>query len=165
MDSEWREWRLRPKTPGSAVEVTAQAMYAALVKDVLSPGFRDLGLKGSGGRYALASPGFWALMSLQKSAYSDAIEIQFTVNLLAVNREAWEAARAERPHLPERPAAGVLYGEPTAWERIGRLTPDRADKWWRIDDGVDKAEVAADVLHDVRQFALPWLREQLRDRG
>jgi len=165
VDDKGRRSRLRPKTPGSAVEVTAQAMYAALVKDVLSPGFRELGLKGSGGRYALASPGVWALMSLQKSAYSDATEIRFTVNLLAANKEAWDAARAERPYLPERPAAGVVYGEPTAWARIGTVTPERADKWWRIHAGVDQAVVAAEVLHDVREFALPWLREQLRDRG
>jgi hypothetical protein len=150
---------------GSAVEVTAQAMYAALVKDVLSPGFRDLGLKGSGGRYALAAPGFWALMSLQKSVYSDATAIQFTVNLLAANMEAWDAARAERPYLPQRPAAGVVYGEPTAWTRIGTLTPEGADKWWRIHAEVDQAEVTAEVLHDVREFALPWLREQVRERG
>jgi Domain of unknown function (DUF4304) len=140
-------------------------MYATLVKDVLSPGFRDLGLKGSGGRYTLAEPGSWALMSLQKSAYSDATEIQFTVNLLAANKEAWDAARAERPYLPQRPAAGVVYGEPTAWTRIGTLTPEGADKWWRIYAGVDQAEVTAEVLHNVREFALPWLREQVRELG
>jgi hypothetical protein len=38
-------------------------------------------------------------------------EIQFTVNLLVANRLQWEAARTERPHLPERPSAGTIDGE------------------------------------------------------
>ena len=74
------------------------------------------------------SPDCWALLSLQKSAYSDAAEVQFTVNLLIANKAEWVAARTERPHLPQRPAAGTIYGEPAIQERIGMLMPESADK-------------------------------------
>jgi hypothetical protein len=141
-----------------------QAVYEAMVKDVLSPGFRELGLKGSGGRYSWAAPGFWALLSLQKSAYSDAAEIQFTVNLLVASKAQWEAARAARPYLPERPSAGTVYGEPAVQERIGMIHRDRADKWWRLYAGVDETAVTDDVLHDVRDFAIPWLKQQVESR-
>jgi hypothetical protein len=52
MDDEWLQWRLRTRTPASAVDVPVQVVYDAMVKEVLSPGFRELGLKGSGGRYS-----------------------------------------------------------------------------------------------------------------
>jgi uncharacterized protein DUF4304 len=165
MDDEWLQWRLRTRTPASAVDVPVQVVYDAMVKEVLSPGFRELGLKGSGGRYSWASPTCWALLSLQKSAYSDAVEIQFTVNLLVASRLQWEAARAERRHLPERPSAGTIYGEPAAQERIGMVRPGLADKWWRVYPGVDPAAVTTDVLQDVRDFAIPWLRKQVESRG
>jgi hypothetical protein len=165
MDDKWLQWRRRTKTPTRAVDVPVQVVYDAMVKEVLSPGFRELGLKGSGGRYSLASSTCWALLSLQRSAYSDAVEIQFTVNLLVANRLQWEAARAARPHLPERPSAGTIYGGPAAQERIGMVQPDRADKWWRIYPGVDPAAVTTDVLQHVRDFAIPWLRQQVGSRG
>jgi hypothetical protein len=165
MDDEWLQWRLRTRTPASGVDVPVQVVHDAIVKEVLSPGFRELGLKGSGGRYSWASPTCWALLSLQNSAYSDAVEIQFTANLLVANRLQWEAARAERSHLPQRPSAGTIYGEPAAHERVGRVQPDRADKWWRIYPGVDPAPVTTDVLQDVRDFAIPWLRQQVHSRG
>lgn len=164
MDDKWLRWRTRPKKRASAVEVTAQSTYDAMVKNVLSPGFRALGLKGSGGRYSPASDECWALMSLQKSAYSDATEVQLTVNLLVANKAAWNARRA-RAHLPKRPAATIQYGEPAINERIGMLAPEPADKWWRIRAGTDPHEVARDVLKDVRELALPWLVAKAAERA
>jgi hypothetical protein len=61
------------------VEITtvpAQETYADLVKGQISPELRVLGFKGSGGRYSLPSSTCWALLSFQKSAYSDATEVQ-----------------------------------------------------------------------------------------
>ncbi len=144
-----------------AVDVTAQATYAALVKDSLGPALRGLGFKGSGGRYSMPCSGCWALLSLQKSAYSEPAEVQFTVNLLVVNKSAWDAARQERPHLPERPAATTFFGEPTSQVRIGHLAPGGADKWWSVCSEGDMKTVCDDVLHDVGGYALPWLRRQM----
>jgi dihydrofolate reductase len=90
--------------------------------------------------------------------------VQFTINLIVVGRASWDAMRQERPHLPERPSAGVLFGGAVAQTRIGVLTTEGEDKWWRIYDGVDQKAVAADVIHDVRAFALPWLRARIDEQ-
>ncbi len=135
-----------------------------MVKDFLSPGLRGMGFTGSGGRYSLASPECWALVSLQKSAYSDAAVIKFTVNLLVANKADWLAARVARPYLPERPSAGTQYEKPAVSQRIGILTPDHLDKWWRVSFAVDLEAVSNEVLRDIRECGLPWLRQQLHER-
>jgi hypothetical protein len=40
-----------------------------------------------------------------------------------------------------------------------------ADKWWRVYPGINPAAVTTDVLQDVRDFAIPWLRQQVESRG
>jgi Domain of unknown function (DUF4304) len=108
VDGKWLRWRTRKRVSASAVGVAAQAMYHHLVKESLGPALRELGFKGSGGRYSLPCAHCWAQLSLQKSAYSDAVEVQFTANLQVVNTSDWAEARSERPHLPERPAPGMF---------------------------------------------------------
>ena len=158
----WLRWRTRPKVSSSEVEVTAQAVYDELVKTAISPGFRKLGLSGSGGRYSMRSDNCWVLVSLQKSAYSDAREVQFTLNLLVANRSAWDSARAQKTYLPERPAAGTKYSAGESQTRIGQLLPDRADKWWRIHQGASPAAVADDLLRDFETIGLPWLLGEMK---
>ncbi|MET7281319.1 DUF4304 domain-containing protein [Kribbella sp. NPDC005582] len=145
----------------TAPAVPAQALYDALVKETLSPALRAAGFKGSAGRYSLPSSDYWALLGFQRASGSTATELRFTINLLAVNKSAWNAARHQRPHLPERPAVSVSYGEPASWVRIGELTPEREEKWWRLSARTDPAELAKDVTHDITEYALPWFRRQL----
>jgi hypothetical protein len=164
MDEPWLRWRTRRRVSASETVVTAQVMYQRLVRERLSPGFRGLGFIGSSGRYALRCDGCWVLLALQKSAYSDAAEVQFTANLLVANKVQWASAREERAHLPERPSAGIGYGVPVAQARIGQLLPGGDDKWWRVYAGVDLAAVAADVLNDTEQYALPWLAAQMAEQ-
>jgi hypothetical protein len=99
-------WRTRGRgaRAESVPAVTAQDVYAALIKDDISPAMREQGLVGSSGRYALKSDSHWALVGFQKSWYSDRAEVQFTVNLLTVRRDDWESLIAERPYsAPSRP--------------------------------------------------------------
>jgi hypothetical protein len=105
------------------------------------------------------------LASLQKSSYSDAAEIRFTLNLLVANRATWEAARVDKPYLPDRPTAGTIYNVGESRIRVGELLPDGADKWWRLHGGVDPSEVAEDFLHDFEQYALPWLHREMLAQG
>lgn len=163
--SGWLRWRARRKTSASEMAVTAQTVYDELVKATISPGIRSHGLSGSGGRYTLRCEPCWVLASLQKSSYSDAAEIRFTLNLLVANRATWGAARREKPYLPDRPSAGTIYGAGESRTRIGELLPDGADKWWRIHREVDPAAVAADFLHDFEQYGLPWLRREMSAQG
>lgn len=166
--SDWSSWRFRrrgrdsPDAP-SAGDVTAQENYAVLVKDRFSPAFRELGLRGSGGRYELplSVPG-WALLGLQKSAHSDKAEIRFTVNLLVVSAATWSSAHEAMPYLPEKPSPGVIYSAGEEQTRIGSIHPDDSgDKWWRVQAGAFPSAVADDVIQDVTALALPWLREQV----
>ncbi|MGD9955239.1 MAG: DUF4304 domain-containing protein [Candidatus Nanopelagicales bacterium] len=131
------------------------------MKEYLSPALRDLGFRGSGGRYSLPiETPVWALLGLQKSTYSDKAEVRFTVNLLVVSRESWTVARQAKSHLPEKPSAGVIYGSGVAQTRLGPLHPDGADKWWRVMAGSLPTAVAEDVIQDVSTLAMPWLRDE-----
>lgn len=145
--------------------MTAQSVYDELIKAAISPGFRNHGLAGSGGRYTIPCERCWVLASLQKSSYSDAAEIRFTLNLLVANRATWDAARAEKPYLPDRPTAGTIYNAGESRTRIGEILPDGADKWWRLHGRVDPAAVADDFLHDFEQYGLPWLRREMLAQG
>ena len=163
--NEWWRWRTRQRVPASAVPVPAQALYDGLVKMTLSPAFRAMGFKGSGGRYALRSDGCWALLGLQKSAYSDGKEVQFTANLLVASKSVWTTMREQQPNLPERPAPSTDYGDGVATRRIGQLLPEAADTWWRVHDGADLEAVAQDITTSVEAYGLPWMRQQLDRSG
>jgi hypothetical protein len=151
--------------PASEVSVTAQELYDNIVKAAISPGLRSLGLSGSSGRYSLRCNQCWVLTSLQKSSYSDAAEIRFTLNLLVANRTTWASAQTEKPYIPDRPSAGTVYNAGESSTRIGALLPDGADKWWRIQEGVDPAVVAQDLLDDFERYGLPWLRREMQAQG
>jgi hypothetical protein len=110
-----------------------QSLYPALLKELLNPALRELGFIGSNGRYALRCHRCRVLLSLQKSTYSTASEVRFTVNLTVVNKTAWAEARTTWPHLPERPSSATTrYVSWAPHERLGRLAPEAADKWWLI---------------------------------
>ena len=162
VDEKWRRWRLRERVPAAAVPVAAQTLYDEFVKDALSPSFRHMGFIGSGGRYSIKSETCWALLGLQKSAYSDGREVRFTASLLVASHNSWQALRAASPHLPERPAPGTLYGRGIAQSRIGPLLPEGEDLWWRVYDGVELAVVADDVVSAIRAHGLPRLRDQIK---
>lgn len=161
MTDKWLQWRTRRRVKGEAVAVPAQELYQSLVKERISPGLRALGFKGSSGRYELAGYPPFALLGLQKSAYSDAAEVQFTANLLVVGELTWQKLRAERPHLPERPAPGVGYGTGVPQSRIGTLTESGDDKWWRVTSPDLLDQVAEDFLADIEAFGLPWMQARL----
>ncbi|KTR94208.1 hypothetical protein NS220_09985 [Microbacterium testaceum] len=159
-ESFW-PWRLRSRGKATvAAQIPAQDLYAAMIKDTISPALRAEGLIGSGGRYSVRSDTHWALVGFQKSAYSDRREIQFTVNLMVVRRDEWLAQAAEDSSFPVKPSASLGYGSVMP-KRIGSLVGDGADKWWRLFGGQDVDLLAADVLTDLRDAGLPWLRERV----
>ncbi|CAN5347405.1 hypothetical protein BH11ACT5_BH11ACT5_24700 [soil metagenome] len=120
---------------------------------------RALGLVGSGGRYSIRSETHWARVGFQKSAYSDRQEIRFTVSLLVVSRARWDRLRGEKPHFGAEPSATITYGPPVLTARIGLLSADQEDKWWRVGLDHDMDSVAREVMSDVQFVGLPWLRE------
>jgi Domain of unknown function (DUF4304) len=164
VDEKWKAWRFRSRTPASALRQasrTAQEAYGALMKERVAPALRSLGCKGSGGRFTLPSDAYWCLIGFQKSAYSDATEVQVTVNLSAIPRQVWQEQRGREPHLPEKPSPSTFYGAWAAQTRIGRLLPGGQDKWWRVLADDENAAVADDILATMEAYGLPWLREQM----
>jgi hypothetical protein len=155
-------WRTRPKTRTSdASEPSPQEVYAGWMKESFGPALRAEGMRGSGGRFEFPSDVVWAQMGFQKSTYSDSQEVRFTVNLSAIRRDVWEEHRLEEPYLGEQPKPTFHYGAWADQVRIGTLTPEGEDKWWRIVRGAQSDLVCDDALHDLLTYGVPWLRERL----
>ena len=139
---------------------TAQETYRELMKSHIAPGLRALGFKGSGQSYELPTPEHWVMLGFQKSQWSDAADVRFTVNVLVAARKVWDAQRKERTHLPARPTANRLWGDFVWQRRIGRLLPAGEDLWWQVDAGTPLDQLAHTVLSAVEDYALPAVRAQ-----
>ncbi len=143
-------------------DVTSQERYKTMIDATISPRLRELGLKGSGGKYELTSKTHWALLGFQKSVYSDRQAIRFTVNLVAVTREAWEHGVEEHPHWGKRTSSGgMIYGAAVPIVRIGQAA-GREDIWWEFRAVDDIEATAAEVRADIEEFGLPWLHEHMQ---
>ena len=153
-------WKHRPRLPLSESDSapSPQEVYAELMKAVFGPALREVGLRGSNGRFELPSAIYWAQLGFQKSAFSSGDEVQFTVNLTVIGRDEWAKQAAAKPHLGKAPAPSTHYGTWANQVRIGSLTPEGSDKWWRLIRGNDPDPVAADTLGDLLTYGVPWLR-------
>lgn len=155
-------WRTRPKRHTSDASVASpQEVYAEWMKSAFGPALRAEGMRGSGGRFEFPSEAAWAQVGFQKSTYSDAQEVRFTVNLSVIRRDVWDEQRSASSHLGERPSPTILYGGWADQVRIGALTPQGDDKWWRIVRGDLSSSVCDDALHDLLTLGVPWLRQRL----
>ncbi|GAA3986673.1 hypothetical protein GCM10022247_01260 [Allokutzneria multivorans] len=137
-------------------------VYQELMRTRIAPWFREAGFRGSGGKFVLPSESHWALLGFQKSVHNDRDEVRFTVNLLCVSKQQWASLHAAEPFLGERPSATVYYGREVPRARIGELTPSGEDKWWRLRSGRSVEPIVADLLHDLAEHAIPWLRSAQR---
>jgi hypothetical protein len=143
---------------------TAQEAFARMVKEEIAPGLRRMGFKGSGQRYELPSETHWAMLSFQKSAFSDSDDVRFTINLKVIGREEWQRARQERSYLGERPSPSVFAN--VGWEsRIGRLLPGDRDQWWTVTADGPTEPVAREILEAVKEFAFPAMIERMTGSG
>jgi len=141
--------------------VTAQDVYAALMKDTLAPALRALGLRGSGGRFSLPSDTHWALLGFQRSVWDDRDEIQLTVNLTVLGRAAWASEVAGNPWQAARPNPNHEYGTLASQTRLGLLLPGGTDTWWTVRADEPTDTVTDDVLAAIRDVGIPWLRTQI----
>jgi hypothetical protein len=155
-------WRTRPRQyTGDTSDPSPQEVYAEWMKSAFGPALRAEGMRGSGGRFELSSGAVWAQLGFQKSWYSDSQEVRFTVNLSVIGRGVWDEQRTARPHLGAKPSPNFHYGEWADQVRIGVLTPQGDDKWWRIVRGEHSATVRDDAIHDLVTYGVPWLRQHL----
>jgi Domain of unknown function (DUF4304) len=123
-----------------------------------------MGFTGSGRAFSLPDENHYAILGFQKSAYSDAAQVRFTVNVLVVSKRAWSKAREERSYMPEKPSPNTLWG--VGWGgRIGSLLPGNKDKWWRLSDFRDIERVAAELIDSIREHVLPMMQQRLQERA
>lgn len=148
-------WKHRPKVPvvRDSESPSPQQVYADLMKTTFAPALREAELRGSGGRFELPSETCWAQLGFQKSAYSDGQEVRFTVNVSVIRRDDWSAQVKSKPYLGRRPTPTARYGPWADQARIGQLTPDGEDKWWRLVRGdVDKDGAPVQITREM------WLK-------
>lgn len=136
----WEEWgrssytaiqaddRRRPErnTLPEGVEPAAATLNAVL-RDVIGPALRNLGLAGSGGVFRLERHGHQAGVAFQRSRHNHKGIAEFTIN---------------------------LEGTATRWSRIGQVLPEMEDTWWVLPAGASTDRLEADLLESLRDYAL-----------
>ena len=134
-----------------------------MMREQIAPALRALGLKGSGQSYAIPHESYWALIGFQKSVFSTAATVKFTLNLTVVSREAWSRAFEAHPWIGAKPSPNVQArtadGE---WHaRIGQLLPSRSDHWWPIEHDRPTEPVAREVIEAIRDHGLPAMYQRM----
>lgn len=129
-----------------------------MVSAELAPELRRLGFRGSGTQFELPSATHWLLLGFQKSTSSTADEVRFTVNLSAVDRQAWATKRETETWMRVRPSANIS-GPVTTSQRLGILVGG-TDTWFSIWPHRSTEVVAGEVLAAIRDHGISWLRAQ-----
>ena len=145
----------------------AQDRFKVLLRDHIALCLRDLGFKGSGQNFSLPSETHWALLWFQRSQWSSAETVSFTVNLTVVSREVWDNRPADF-NLPDKPGhwdlAPFMHDELQGefWHRrIGELMPRGLDHWWDVTDDASAEALTEEVVAAIRDYALPAMRRQM----
>jgi uncharacterized protein DUF4304 len=148
---------------GDAGAVTAQAVYADMLRSEIAPRMRSLGFTGSGPAFVLPDDDRWLIVAFQKDRYSRADGVRFTVNLTVADKATWAADRRYEPSLPVRPSGNARYVIGTATViRLGTLMPPRGeDRWWEIGPARPSGPAARRVLNAIEAHALSWLRNRI----
>jgi hypothetical protein len=148
------------------VVATAQDNFKGMLRECVSPALRAEGFKGSAGIYYLPSDSHWVGIGFQRhQVVCTAQRIKFTINLKVISRTAWEQARQEamgsfsEHSLPEKPSPNVCD---EGWWRIGKVMPDRLDRWWWLRADEDFHPVAEEVVSALRTWGFPSLKAELR---
>jgi hypothetical protein len=88
-----------------------------------------------------------ALIEFQRSDKSTAEAIEFTVNLGIALTRLLDGAAAGRPSMRD---AHLRI-------RLGMVTPEKSDKWWRIASTADASIVASNVATSLALSGIPYL--------
>jgi hypothetical protein len=141
----------------------AQEAFAVMMREQVAPALRQFGFKGSGQSFTLPSNEYWALLGFQKSQWSSASVVRFTVNLTVAPKEAWAQAAEEKPYLGSRPTPnGGLVNVPGHWfERIGLLLPSKTDHWWWVEPDRPTEPIGREVIPAIRDHGLPEMKRHM----
>lgn len=142
----------------------AQDRFTSILKDHWTPVLRELGFRGSGKIYVLPDPDDWAMLGFQGSRYSNSELLTFTINLMVVGKDDWEAARERHQSYSKRPSPNTIARHRYV-QRIGHLL-GRGDYWWSVHaDGRGESAVIEEVAAALRDTATTTLRREIADKS
>ena len=117
----------------------------------LDPALRAAGYKRRAHTFRQAlTDGVWRVINVQGNRWNEGNQGRFTLNL-GIHFPQVRAIRGDPP----------LTMPPKEWDcelraRIGRLTPDRRDKWWQFDQRSDLQAIADDVVKQWQTYGQAW---------
>jgi hypothetical protein len=130
----------------------AQDAFDALAGENVWPFLRERGFKRTKATFHRPVEDNWEVVNLQKSFFSDARKVQFTINLAV----AVAALRDSLRSWPDgrRPAASSCHFQ----ERIGILAWG-LDTWWTVGPETDREQLGSTLVDALEHHGLPWLAE------
>lgn len=125
----------------------------AIIKEGLAPFLKTNGFKKKARNFYREFENRTELINVQASQWNEGNEGKFTINV-----------GVYYPNISEIIDAPSIKGMPkeydcTVRERVGLLTPEKRDLWWKVDISVKDQELAGNVADSVEKFCLPWLTE------
>ncbi|MFC5285660.1 hypothetical protein ACFPM7_01230 [Actinokineospora guangxiensis] len=144
--------------PGSVRN--ADGWFRLMVETDLAPGLRALGLSGSDRHYRLVTDTHRAEISIvQAPARQDTT--RFTLSLGVTPTDEWTNQRRIRPYLTHsQPGWRAPIGQVVL---VGSGVPI-GDLWWQVRAGRPFSRISKEILNLVKEFALPAMRAQIKDR-
>jgi hypothetical protein len=143
------------------MNTTAQDAFKTMMREHIAPALRSLGFKGSGPAFYLPSESHHPIIGFLKSKYSRPDVIQFVVNVTAVSKRDWEAAKQRIPDMGDRPPPNGGYF-PGKWHwRLGHLMGHGGDYWWRLSPSSDLEKTSNEVVQAIRDYALPMMQRKI----
>jgi Domain of unknown function (DUF4304) len=128
--------------------ITAQDRFKELLADHVGPWLKERGFRRRAATFRRRQDEAWQIVAFQKSQFSDASDVSFTINLgvaldLLDDDPSW------------RSRGWPLDHECDFRERIGVLHKGE-DHWWSVPSRGPTDGIVADVLTAL-EAALPWL--------
>jgi hypothetical protein len=130
-----------------------------MMRDEIAPALRELGFKGSGQVYLLPSETHWAMLSFQRSMYSDAKRIRFAVNFDVTTKREWENRR-RTVSAPARPSPSWLHRNTIADQF---LPGGGLQHWWELRVTEPVRPVVDDVVSRIKHEALPAMQASVAE--
>ena len=123
----------------------------AIIREGLAPLLKKEGFKKKARNFYREYEDRIEVINVQASKWNEGAEGQFTVNV-----------GVYYPEIAEVTDAIPVKGMPkeydcTIRERIGLLTPEKKDEWWKIDSSTNDYEVSERVSKQVKVLCIPWL--------
>jgi len=136
----------------------AQNLYDEMVRDSIAPRMKARRFKKTRTNFHRSVGPNWEVVNLQRSTYSDAGHVMFTVNLGVALESIRGTVRFSGWKEGTRPTEYDCHLR----ERIGFVIGDR-DTWWDIYPETEVAALGDAVAEAIERFGLPWLERHSDD--